>query len=94
MGAFGTRLKHLREERDLGVAELAKKIGIPASTYREWEYGRAIKGEPYVGIANALNISLQELMTGEKPNKNQLLKKFEHLESQFSGFKNDLLSFL
>lgn len=43
------------------MRETAKRIGIPESTYREWEYGRAIRGEPYPEIAKAFEIPLAEL---------------------------------
>ena len=43
------------------MREAARRIGVPESTYREWEYGRKIRGEPYVKIAKAFGITLSEL---------------------------------
>lgn len=43
------------------MRETAKRIGVPETTYREWEYGRAITGEPYPKIAEAFEITLEEV---------------------------------
>ena len=94
MKPFGARLRAQRERKKLSVAEAAARIGVPVTTYREWEYGRAIKGEPYAAIANALELPLSELITGEKTEKQTIFKKFEHLESELMAIKADLLSFL
>ena len=44
------------------MREAARHIGVPESTYREWEYGRKIRGEPYLQIAKAFGVSLDELL--------------------------------
>ncbi|AUN97433.1 hypothetical protein C0V70_04780 [Bacteriovorax stolpii] len=56
------RLKRFREARNLTMREAAKRIGVPETTYREWEYGRAIRGEPYVNIARAFEVTLEDLL--------------------------------
>jgi transcriptional regulator with XRE-family HTH domain len=56
------RLRKFREQRKLSMRDTAKLIGVPETTYREWEYGRAIRGEPYVKIAEAFGISLEDLL--------------------------------
>lgn len=43
------------------MREAARRIGVPETTYREWEYGRAIRGEPYPKIAAAFGVSLEVL---------------------------------
>lgn len=45
----------------LSQAEVARRIGVSDSTYRAWEYGSTILGEPYPKIAKAFNITLDEL---------------------------------
>lgn len=67
MESFGTRLKRLRTEKQLTAKQMSLMTGIPLSTYREWENGRQIKGQPYVNLAHALDVSLYELLTGESP---------------------------
>ncbi len=58
---IGTRLKHFRKQKNLTVAEVARRIDVSESTYRDWENGRAIKGEPYVKLAAVFAVSLNEL---------------------------------
>jgi len=66
---FYQRLRRIRQTGGLTVKALSQKIEVPVSTYREWEYGRAIQGMPYPRIAEALEVSLYELMTGQQPNR-------------------------
>ena len=62
----GAAVKQLREKRNLTQAELADRIGVSAKTVSKWE---TAKGLPDVSLlqplAQALNISLIELMNGE-----------------------------
>lgn len=58
---FGERLKKLRLVKKISQREAARRIGVHESTYRQWEYGKAIQGEPYPQIAKAFDISLEEL---------------------------------
>lgn len=59
-------IKHLREERGLTQAELAERIGVSSKTVSKWE---TAKGLPDISLlqplAQALNISVIELMNGE-----------------------------
>jgi transcriptional regulator with XRE-family HTH domain len=60
------RLRRLREARGLSVKEVALRLEVPLTTYREWEYGRAIRGEPYVQLARILGVSLCGLLGAER----------------------------
>ena len=62
---FHKNLKMLRERKGNSVAEMAKNLGISVSTYREWEYGRKILGEPYLEIAIILDVGLNELFENQ-----------------------------
>ena len=67
-----TTIKQLREQRNLTQSELAVLIGVSSKTISKWE---TAKGLPDVSLlqplAQALNISLIELMNGEHiTNKN------------------------
>ena len=59
-------IKRLREKQNLTQAELAERIGVSSKTISKWE---TAKGLPDVSLlqplAQALNISLIELMNGE-----------------------------
>ena len=63
----GAAIKQLREQRKLTQAELAEKIGVSSKTVSKWETG---KGLPDISLlqplAQALNISVIELMNGEQ----------------------------
>ena len=62
----GTTVKMLREKQNLTQAELAEKIGVSSKTVSKWE---TAKGLPDISLlqplAQALNISVIELMNGE-----------------------------
>ncbi|MDR3608290.1 MAG: helix-turn-helix transcriptional regulator [Oligoflexia bacterium] len=65
---FYQRLRTLRERRGLSVRAVAETIGVPMSTYREWENGRAVQGtRSYAPLAQVLQVSIHELLTGEAP---------------------------
>jgi transcriptional regulator with XRE-family HTH domain len=55
------QLKKLRSKKEYSVTKCAVSIGVSPSTYRDWENGRAIRGEPYTKIASLFSISLSEL---------------------------------
>ena len=59
-------IKMLREKRNLTQAELAERIGVSSKTISKWE---TAKGLPDISLlqplAQALNISVIELMNGE-----------------------------
>lgn len=58
---FNEQLKKIRAKLKISQREAARRIGVSDSTYRAWEYGNAIQGEPYPQIAKAFGISLDEL---------------------------------
>ena len=62
----GATVKALREARKLTQADLAEMIGVSSKTVSKWETG---KGLPDISLlqplAQALNISVIELMNGE-----------------------------
>ena len=58
---FGKRLKSLRIKKGLSISECAKALSVSPSTYREWEYGRSIIGEPYPKMAELFEVSLSDL---------------------------------
>lgn len=90
MKTINQRLQNIREKQKKSVSEMAQLIGVPASTYREWEYGRSIRGEYYFIISQVLNISLLELITGNKPDKYKLILEIEEIEKRLNIVKKDL----
>lgn len=94
MEGLGKRLQMLRKARGWSVREIAGQLGVPETTYREWEYGRAIQGEgPYQKLSELLSISIFELITGKRPNKRKILKEIQLLEKQVEAVKKEVMSF-
>lgn len=90
--SLGNRLKTLREKKGLTVKEVSDKIGVPITTYREWENGRKIVGEPYAQLSKVFEISVFELITGEKASSTELFKSVEIIEIELQKIKQNLLS--
>lgn len=68
MSDFSERLTALRREKGLSQPELAERVEVSKDTYRRWEWD---KQEPRLGellrLAEALNVTVEELATGQKP---------------------------
>jgi transcriptional regulator with XRE-family HTH domain len=91
MEPFHIKLKRLRKEKGLSMKALSQKIGVPASTYRDWEYGASVLGQPYIKIAEALDVSLHQLLGNERPKNESLLKLIARLESITQELKKEVL---
>ena len=88
--SFNKRLKNLRNERKLSLRDASKLIGVPESTYREWEYGRQIRGhEPYIKIARAFGISVSELFEDFTHEQN-LLQVVERMKKDIDTIHAEL----
>ena len=66
---FGSHLRALREEAGLSRAELARRVGVPASTLRNWEGDRGMPALPVLmRLAGALGVPVERLAEGvEEP---------------------------
>ena len=59
---FGNRLKTLRFEKSYKQEEVAKKLGIPPSTYANWEQGRTEPSiEDIYKLSEVFNVDANEL---------------------------------
>ena len=93
MEVFYKRLNRLRLSRNLRVNEVAEFLGVASSTYRDWEYGRSIRGEPYVMLSELFEVSLEELMTGKKATPLAIQKELGRCEEALKNLKKELESF-
>lgn len=60
---LGTRLKVLREQRQLSKAEVARRLDVGNTTYSNWEYGlREPNADTIVKLANFYNVSTDYLL--------------------------------
>jgi transcriptional regulator with XRE-family HTH domain len=88
MQTIGERLKHFRIEAGLSASSVARKLGVAPSTYREWENGRAIRGETYLKLAAIFKVSLYELFGSNSP-KSLLatdIKEIEKVLDRMRGY--------
>jgi transcriptional regulator with XRE-family HTH domain len=79
---IGKRLKELRKKCRKTAKQVALEVGVSDSTYRDWEYGRRILGEPYGKLAKSLDTSLIYLILGEssdRPKIHENLRRAEEL---------------
>lgn len=90
--SLSSRLKRLRKEKNLSVKDVAEKINVPLTTYREWEHDRKIVGEPYIELARVFEVSVYELITGEKSSGKEVSKSLEIIELELNKLKETLLS--
>ena len=77
--SLGERLRYLRTQRNLSISEVARYVGVSVSTYREWEYGRGIKGEPYLKLAILFDVNLTYLLTGKDSEVFEQLEEIEKI---------------
>ena len=67
----GATIKTLREKKGLTQAELADAVGVSSKAVSKWETAKGLPDITLIEpLANALSVSVMELMTGE-PVKNQ-----------------------
>ena len=88
------RLKKLRGNTKLTAKEMAQKIGVPQSTYLDWENGRGMRLPPFQKISQVLAISVTELVTGEKPKLHVVSVELEKVEHQVREIRAQLSSFI
>ena len=87
---IGKRLRRFRETRGLSVTKVAAYVGVSESTYRDWEQGRAIQGEPYPKLAEILAVGLTELIVGETSDKDWIFGELEQIERIIKILRNRL----
>ncbi len=62
------RIRYLRETLDLSASEVADKIGVPVSSYVEYESGvKDIPISMIYAIASVFGVDATEILTGEAP---------------------------
>jgi transcriptional regulator with XRE-family HTH domain len=87
---LGKRLKRLRQKRSLPSQAVASAVGVSVSTYREWENGRAISGEPYAALAKVLNSSVHEILGLSDNRIIEISDSLKQIERLVNEIKNKL----
>ncbi len=98
--SFPERLRQLRRERDWSQGQLANKAGIDIQRISKYERGISSPPlETLARIAEALNVSLDYLLTGksgktEKLKNAKLIERMEEVEGLPSEYQETLISVL
>lgn len=91
---FHKRLASYRTQLGLNQLELAKKIGVAVSTYRDWENGVRIQGhENFIKLSTALEVPLGQLMAGMPVNR-KIIDDINYIIQGLEELKKDVLSLL
>ena len=87
---FNDRLRELRKQAGLTQEELAKRINISLMTFKRWEWGqRAPRLEEIKRIAQALNVTEDELLNGPKNESWTLEIKFDNSQKELVNMTAD-----
>lgn len=78
--SIARKIRSFRQDRRMTIKEIAARIGVPPSTYRDWEYGRKINADKLQKLADAFEVSMAELTGGDNTNRNGLRKVTQLLE--------------
>lgn len=97
ISSFSDNLTSLRKSKGMTRMEMAKKLGMPYTTYRNYEEGREPKMAIIHKIADVLDVPLGDLLTHVKvdqkekedlakilrsPTENNLLEHYQKLNTQ------------
>lgn len=89
------KIKMRRLELGLSAKEVATRLNIAESTYRDWENGRKIQGEPYLELAKILDLPLTSLFGVETSQEiQQLINAVDLLVDQAINIKRRALTLI
>ena len=75
---IGKFIAHCRKEKNMTQAELAEKLGVTDKSIGNWENGRNMPDlSLFKPLCDELNISLNDLMSGEKVKEKEYQEKLE-----------------
>ena len=81
-------LKARRLQLNKKPSEIASFIGVSESTYRDWEHGRKIQGEPYIRIADALEMSIIDLLEiNRSEDRETFLKELSEIDTHIKNIR-------
>lgn len=80
-------LKKRRLEIRKKPSEIALIVGVSESTYRDWENGRKIQGEPYEKLADALDMNILELLSVSRKEVSYITKELVEIEKHVKNIR-------
>ena len=69
---------------------MAEGLGVSESTYRSWEYGSPIRGEPYEDIAKFYGVSLNYILFGHNHGVERLKKQIQQLREELKKLQTEI----
>lgn len=94
MEKLSVRLKKLRIRKGFSQVYLAKLINVPVTTYRDWEGGKAITGEPYPFLAQHLDVSISYLITGQQTDVNDILNYIDKVIDDVKNLRKSVIALI
>jgi len=91
MGDIHSRIKKLRERREISMEALAKGLGVSWQTVQQWEKpgGTAPKRTRLEKVAELLNTTTTYLITGhDEPKQYPVGGKVVKIEQQTAGYRH------
>lgn len=88
---LGERIRVLREQRKLGVSEVARQIGVEASDIEQLEAGqRQLSHNELMALGEVLGVSVDEFFAQErKSTESSVLIPTARLNALLDQMKND-----
>ena len=87
------KLKELRKDHSYSLEDVAQRIDIPVSTYRDYEYGSRLPADLLPRLCNLYQISVSEmfdLKSNYKFSKEQCKNVISDIESSLQQLKDIL----
>ncbi len=82
------KIRKYRIDKRMTLKETAKRLEIPVSTYRDWEYGRKIPAEVISKLSEVFEIPLSAFMENPSPHKKDLASAIALLEEALKIVKS------
>ncbi len=80
VAALGRRIVRLRETKGWDRVELARRLGVTRARLANWERGEHTPPlEALIGLRRELGISIDELVSGERSNREKKDQAISHL---------------
>ena len=85
---IGKFIAKCRKQRKMTQAELGEKLGVTEKSISNWENGRNMPDlSLFKPLCNELNITINELLSGEKIGMDKYQEKFEENIGLMSSFR-------
>lgn len=74
------RIRQLRLGKKMTLKEIAGQLGVPTSTYRDWEYGRKVPAEVVSRLAEFYGLPISAFTANPKAQQSELRRVSALLE--------------